>query len=133
MIKLRSRLARLCAAASGIALITSGLGLIATGSAQAQTTASPDYAIVVPVQTVDSYRAPLYNPSGQLVAKLSAGTTVEVTCYYAGNPPAPYLGDGYMDHVVWVEGRGDFTGHVPDRYVNLGGETPVEYGIPQCG
>ena len=131
MIKLRSRRARLGAAASAVALITSGMAMITTGSAQAQT-ASPDYAIIVPVLTVDGYRAPLYDPSGQLVAKLSAGTDIEVTCYYDGNPPAPYLGDGYLDHVVWVQGIGDFTGHVPDVYVNLGGETPQEYGIPVC-
>jgi hypothetical protein len=131
MINLRSRRAKVIAAASGVALITSGITLLAPGSAKAETT-SANYAIIVPVLTVNGYRAPLYNPSNQLVAKLSAGTDIEVTCYYGGNPPSPYLGDGYLDHVVWVQGIGNFTGHVPDVYVNLGGETPPKYGIPVC-
>lgn len=131
MINLRSHRAKVIAAASGVALITSGLAVIAPGTAKAATT-SADYAIIVPVLTVNGFRAPLYDPSNQLVAKLGAGDDIEVTCYYLGNPPSPYLGDGELDHVVWVQGIGSFTGHVPDVYVNLGGKTAKQYGVPPC-
>jgi hypothetical protein len=144
MLKLKAF--KIAATVTAIIGLVAGLGLgtgtaVAAPRAQAAhasslisvSAAAADLSANVPVQTVNDYRAPLYYPDGQLAAKLPAGTLVDVTCWYSGNPPAPYAGDGYMDHVVWVEGVGSFTGHVPDRYVNLGDETPPEYGFTKCG
>ena len=81
--------------------------------------------MTVPVQNVDGRKAPLFNPSGSLYGLLPSGTRVSVTCYYFGNPPAPYARDGYQDHVDLVTGIGYAIGHIPDRYVNLGGPYPA--------
>lgn len=121
---------------AGLSVLSAGPGLAATGG-QARASAvsaaiTPDYTVTVPVQNVDGREAPLFNPSGSLYTLLRSGTRVAVTCYYFGNPPAPYAGDGYQDHVDLVIGIGYAVGHVPDRYVNLGGRTPPEYGIPEC-
>jgi hypothetical protein len=137
IVKLASTVIATIGLVAGLGVLSAGTALAAStpGAAHTSTASAPvsaDYAIVVPVETVDGYRAPLFNSSGTLVAKLAAGTLVEVTCYYDGSPPAPYLSDGYLDHVVWVSSIGDFTGHVPDDYVNLGGDTPPEYGVPKC-
>lgn len=116
---------------AGLGALSAGTAL-ATPQASAASAVTPDYEIKVPVITVNSFRAPLYNSNNTLNRKLSQGTTIEVTCYYKANPPSPYVGDGYIDHVVWVQGIGNFTGHVPDAYVNLGGDTPPKFGIPKC-
>jgi hypothetical protein len=139
------RLVKLAVATAATIGAMAGLGVLSAGTALATPTpgqaaaayaasVSPDYAIAVPVIRVNGYRAPLYDPDNNLVLKLEAGTDVEVTCYYKGSPPAPYVSDGYMDHVdgVAVAGYEDFSGHVPDDYVNLGGDTPPEYGVPPC-
>ena len=58
--------------------------------------------------------------------------SVHVYCYYTGNPPSPYKGDGYQDHVEWENIPSPITGHVPDYYVNFDGQTPAQVGIPLC-
>lgn len=79
--------------------------------------------------------APLFAPNGSLHKLLPLNDKVLVTCFYFGNPPAPYLSDGIEDHVVWENTVGDFTGHIPDAYINEGGEAPYNYpyDISQCG
>jgi hypothetical protein len=122
---------------AGLSVLAAGPGSAATDG-QARASGVPaaamtsDYSVTVPVQNVDGREAPLYNPSGSLYTLLRPGTQVTVTCYYLGNPPAPYVGDGYQDHIDLVIGIGYAVGHIPDRYVNLGGRTPPEYGIPEC-
>jgi hypothetical protein len=76
--------------------------------------------------------APLFKSSGALDEILPANTTVHVTCYYSGNPPKPYKGDGYQDHVVWENIPNPISGHVPDYYVNFDKQTPGQVGIPPC-
>ena len=121
---------------AGLSVLGAGPGFAATGGQTrppvAAAAITSDYSVTVPVQNVDGREAPLFNPSGSLATLLRSGTRVAVTCYYFGNPPAPYAGDGYQDHVDLVIGIGYQVGHIPDRYVNLGGRTPPEYGIPEC-
>ena len=93
---------------------------------------TPDYSATVTTQNVDGREAPVYNPNGSFATSLRPGTEVVVTCYYFGNPPAPYVGDGYQDHIDLIVGIGYQVGHIPDPYVNLGDRTPPEYGIPEC-
>jgi hypothetical protein len=132
LVKLAVATAATIGSLAGLGVLSAGTALAASPPAAHAPAVSPDYAIVVPVIRVNGYRAPLYDPFNNLFAKLEAGTDIEVTCYYLGNPPPPYVGDGYMDHVVWEQGIGDFIGHVPDDYVNLGGDTPPEFGVPPC-
>lgn len=75
--------------------------------------------------------APLFRPNNSLAAILPTGDVVLVTCWYYGNSSG-YAGDGYEDHVVWVSSIGNFTGHIPDDYVHIGGIPPA-VGIPECG
>jgi hypothetical protein len=85
-------------------------------------------------QTQNGY-APLFAPNGSLHALLPLNDKVLVTCYYYGNPPAPYLGDGVQDHVTWENTIGNFTGHIPDEYIDEGGDYPYDYpfDIAECG
>jgi hypothetical protein len=76
--------------------------------------------------------APLFYSSGALDQILPSNDTVHVTCYYSGNPPYPYKGDGYQDHVNWENISHPISGHVPDYYVNFDGQTPGQVGIPHC-
>ncbi len=99
---------------------------------------SPDYSCYFPItgfycyaQTKDG-NAPLFNPSGGLYTQLPLNDKVKVTCWYYGNPPKPWLGDGYLDHVTWENIAHPITGHIPDPYVNLDGQVPWQAGIPQC-
>ena len=75
--------------------------------------------------------APLFRPNNSLWGTLPLNDEVEVTCYYLGSSPG-WLNDGYEDHVVWVNAVGNFTGHIPDDYINFGGLTPPEEGVPPC-
>jgi hypothetical protein len=126
-------------ALAGLSFAGAGTGLAAASNRQAHTAASastaavtPDYSATVTVQNVDGREAPVYDPSGEFGTSLRPGTQVVVTCYYLGNPPAPYVGDGYQDHIDLIIGIGYWVGHIPDRYVNLGGRTPPQYGVPEC-
>lgn len=73
-------------------------------------------------------RAPLYNPNGTLKERLPLNDKVEVNCYY-------YIGSTIEDHVSWTQATGNFTGHIPDYYVNEGGHNPWNWPgyLPQCG
>jgi hypothetical protein len=79
--------------------------------------------------------APLFAPNGNLYDLLPLNDKVLVTCFYLGNPPSAYLTDGIEDHVVWENTVGYFTGHIPDAYINEGGNAPwnAPYDISQCG
>jgi hypothetical protein len=79
--------------------------------------------------------APLFAPNGSLHELLPLNDKVLVTCYYFGNPPAPYLGDGVEDHVTWENTVGNFTGHIPDPYIDEGNELPSDYpyDLDECG
>jgi hypothetical protein len=76
--------------------------------------------------------APLFKSSGAFDKILPSNDTVHITCFYFGNPPKPYKGDGYQDHVTWENISNPITGHVPDYYVNFDGQTPDQVGLPQC-
>jgi hypothetical protein len=71
--------------------------------------------------------APLFAPNGSLHALLPLNDKVLVTCYYFGNPPSPYVGDGIEDHVTWENTIGNFTGHIPDAYIDEGNADPYNY------
>jgi hypothetical protein len=139
---------------AGVAMITvsgllGGLSTLATGTSLAATkeharpvammvTVSPDYTCYFPITGFYCYaqtehgNAPLFRSSGALYTKLPLNDKVKVTCFYYGNPPAPWKGDGYQDHVTWENIANPITGHIPDYYVNLGNQTPIQAGIPQC-
>ncbi len=72
--------------------------------------------------------APLYNPNGTLNRHLPLNDKVEINCYY-------YSGNTVEDHVSWTQATGNFTGHIPDHYINEGGANPWQYPgyLPQCG
>jgi hypothetical protein len=91
--------------------------------------ASP--SVDVTVHTTNGH-APLFRSNGTLWGTLPLNDSVTVTCWYYGNPPSPWHGDGYQDHISWANGVGNFDGHIPDYYINLGGLVPPAYGIPKC-
>jgi hypothetical protein len=117
----------------------------AGGGAQARTQAVPDveYSCSGIIFTAsrqcyfqtENGNAPLFAPDGALHELLPLNDKVLVTCFYFGNPPSKYLTDGIEDHVVWENTVGDFTGHIPDAYINEGGAAPYNYpfDISQCG
>lgn len=144
-----SRLATLIAA-SAIAI---SAGLAVSGAAQAATNA-PSHASAAGVRTATmtpaiqyscfgtphvlgsrycyfqttNGHAPLYNPDGSLKERLPLNDKVEINCYY-------YSGSTVEDHVSWTQATGNFTGHIPDSYINEGGSNPWESpgDLPQCG
>jgi len=71
--------------------------------------------------------APLYNSDGTLKEYLPLNDKVEISCWY-------YSGSTVEDHVVWTQATGNFSGHIPDYYVNEGGSEPWDYPaeLPQC-
>lgn len=73
-------------------------------------------------------KAPLYNSNGTLWGHLPLNDKVEINCYY-------YSGSTVEDHVSWTQATGNFTGHIPDSYVNEGGSNPWDSpgDLPQCG
>lgn len=75
--------------------------------------------------------APLFI-TGFIQESLPLNDSVTVTCYYKGNPPSGYLSDGFQDHVTRENWPFSHSGHIPDAYVNLGGRTPPEAGLPHC-
>jgi hypothetical protein len=111
-----------------------------TGAPEARSHAAPDvlYSCTGIIFTASRQcylqtqngHAPLLAPNGNLYDLLPLNDKVLVTCFYFGNPPSAYLSDGIEDHVVWENTVGDFTGHIPDAYINEGGENP--YDISQC-
>lgn len=78
--------------------------------------------------------APVFNSGGTVGTILAPVTYVEVSCWYYGNPPSPYLSDGVQDHVVWTQATGSISGHIPDAYINEGGLYPYDspYDIAEC-
>lgn len=156
-IKYRTRRYRMWALISAAAAVTALSGLAATGSAQAAVS-SPAHAVSVgaartaapdveyscsgtPSTTSRSCYfqtqngdAPLFYPSGSLHLQLPPNDKVHVTCYYYGNPPSGWLNDGVQDHVNWTEVTGNTTGHIPDPYIDEGGENPwnAPYYITEC-
>lgn len=123
--------------------IASAAGLTSLGAASGATSTHPATTPVVSAAAIpdcspclphtQNGNAPLFRSNGSLWGTLPLNDEVEVTCWYRGNPPAPWVGDGYQDHVVWVNAVGNFTGHIPDHYINFGGHTPNQVGLPECG
>ena len=70
-----------------------------------------------------------YPHSGGAREFVGANVPVEVTCYYIGTPVRN--GDAYQDHIDKLNGI-TVDGHIVDEYVNLGGHTPPQLGIPVC-
>ncbi len=125
--------------------VTAGLPAAAAGAPEARADAVPDveYSCSGIIFTAsrqcylqtENGHAPLFAPNGNLYYLLPLNDKVLVTCFYLGNPPSAYLTDGIEDHVVWENTVGDFTGHIPDAYINEGGNAPWNspYDISQCG
>jgi hypothetical protein len=69
--------------------------------------------------------APLFKSNGSYYTTLPPNDSVTVTCWYAGNSPG-YTADGFEDHVTHenISNPPSITGHIPDAYVNFGGNTP---------
>jgi hypothetical protein len=78
--------------------------------------------------------APLFSPSGILLTALPPNDKIHVTCYYQGDSPSGWLNDGVQDHVVWTQETGTTAGHIPDPYVDEGGENPWNspYDLTEC-
>jgi hypothetical protein len=88
------------------------------------------------LQEVDGTYPLLFNSKGDVVVQLAVGSKVLVTCWYYGNPPSNLglVGDGVQDHVTEESPTNYEAGHVPDAYVNEGGEYPYDspYDIVEC-
>jgi hypothetical protein len=78
--------------------------------------------------------APIFSSNGTVGGTEPPNDKVEITCWYDGNPPSPYHGDGVQDHVVWTAHYGTIKGHIPDAYINEGGLFPYDspYDLPEC-
>src|SRR5262249_49466270 len=75
-------------------------------------------------------QVPLYLRGGTHVC-LPDGDLVEVTCYYSGDPKVD--GDAVQDHVEGENfGQLKLPGHIPNRFVDMGGGGPSAVGLPSC-
>jgi transcriptional regulator with XRE-family HTH domain len=75
-------------------------------------------------------QVPLYLRGGTHMC-LPGGDLVKVTCYYSGNPKVD--GDAVQDHVEGEKsGQLKLLGHIPNRFVDLGGSSPSAVGLPTC-
>jgi transcriptional regulator with XRE-family HTH domain len=75
-------------------------------------------------------QVPLYLRGGGHMC-LPAGDMVEVTCYFNAGSQAD--GDAVQDHVEEVQsGRLRLPGHIPNRFVDLAGNSPSAAGLPTC-
>jgi hypothetical protein len=90
---------------------------------------------VCAIPTQDVWSAQEFNPiifrrSDGIPILVVPGSLVDITCWYYGNPPSGYAGDGILDHAV-----SPVVGHIPDPYVNEGNENPWQspYDLPECG
>jgi hypothetical protein len=77
---------------------------------------------------------PVFNPGGSIAFTAPAGDIARVTCYYYGNPPSPWKTDGIEDHINYLSTDTTFVGHIPDYYVDEGGEVPYDspYDLSEC-
>lgn len=140
----RHRRLALTAAAAAIAipgLAVGGSALAATGT-PAHAASVPNYYCTGWPKTASRTcyfhtqrgDAPLFYPSGSLHLQLPPNDKIRVTCYYRANSPSGWLNDHVQDHVTWTQVTGNTTGHVPDSYVNEGGEYPWSgpFYLSQC-
>lgn len=75
-------------------------------------------------------QVPLYLRGGTHLC-LPGGDLVKVTCYYSGDPKVD--GDAVQDHVEGERsGQLKLLGHIPNRFVDLGGSSPSAVGLPTC-
>ena len=75
-------------------------------------------------------QVPLYLRGGTHIC-LPGGDLVKVTCYYSGAPEVD--GDAVQDHVEGERsGQLALLGHIPNRFVDLGGSSPSAVGLPTC-
>jgi hypothetical protein len=87
----------------------------------------------IPVQDVHSvfeFNPIIFRRSDGIPILIEPGTDVDITCWYYGNPPnSNYAEDGILDHT-----QSPVVGHIPDPYVNEGGENPWQspYNLPEC-
>jgi len=82
------------------------------------------------VNSVSEFNPIIFRRSDGTPILIEPGSLVDITCWYYGNPPSSsYAGDGILDHAV-----SPVDGHIPDPYVNEGGENPWQspYDLPQC-
>ena len=129
----RRRLA-LTAAAAAIAIpgLAAGGSALATTGTAARAASVPNYSCAGTPKTASRFcyfhiqrgDAPLFYPSGSLHLQLPPNDEVLVTCYYRANSPSGWLNDDVQDHVSWTQVTGATTGHIPDPYMNEGGENP---------
>lgn len=113
-------------AAAGTGPVARQAGSNAATGAATVTTAASGYT----THTING-NAPLFI-SGYVQESLPRNDKIHVSCWYYGNPPTGYLGDGYQDHVTYENWPYSAAGHIPDAYVDLGGHTPNQVGIPKC-
>jgi hypothetical protein len=147
---LRSRILRLAVTVITAAGTIGGFAALATGTSLAATT-EPTRTVAVTQVLSSSYEcffpiispfycnaqtqkgnAPLFDSAGNLYTKLPLNDQVKVTCWYFGTPPSPWKSDGIMDHVTTENISNPIVGHIPDHYVNFGGQVPSDLGMPQC-
>jgi transcriptional regulator with XRE-family HTH domain len=75
-------------------------------------------------------QVPLYLRGGTHMC-LAGGDLVKVTCYYRGDPKV--AGDAVQDHVEGEKsGQLKLLGHIPNRFIDLGGSSPSAMGLPTC-
>lgn len=100
-------------------------GMVASTAGTASAAVQPSYA-----HTFTTKAGAYFWPhDGSPRQYLGAGVQIEVTCWYIGTPV--HGGDAYQDHIDRLRGK-PVSGHVVDYYVNLGGHTPPQVGIPEC-
>ncbi len=64
--------------------------------------------------------APIFH-SERLIRTLPAGQAISVFCWYRGNPPHAWTGDGLEYYVGYRASDGaNMIGHIPDPYVDFG-------------
>ncbi len=85
---------------------------------------------LIPVQDVPSASEPypvIFQRSNGIPVLITG--LVSITCLYYGSVGSAYPNDGILDHTVQP-----VVGHIPDPYVNEGGENPWQspYDLPQC-
>lgn len=119
-------------AAIGISMV----GTLATGAGSASASVSCGTNATTGGWQCDGYalgdNGTIWLPNSYSGYGLWAGTRVTVTCYYTYDAYQGAPADGYWDHTTWNSEYGSLTGHIDDVYVDFGGKTPPQLGIPRC-
>jgi hypothetical protein len=111
------------AAGAGLSSASAATGTGHSGSAQPMYTCNTGKSC-----TGEGLSGAVFHPTSGGASYSVVGDSITAQCWYTGGPGA----DGLWDHVIDINGNGA-QGHVGDEYINFGGHTAEQLGLPECG